>query len=541
MRTFKKKSFFYLHIRSLIKVEPMINTKIKELYNPQSMGYAKISREKLRSFAKGNLNLTKNATNLILGMSKYVDSTSRIVISLEQLSRELNMQRKTFNHVIALAKFNGLIYKKNGAYYSNFHVITTGENSTMDYISPLDEFSSATFLNMTLNQQRLLSYILTSSLPGTLQTYNIVKLYNNKMKKKRLSKEEDSGLDIFPTLKDLLKNLAVLIKNDQVEVILRNGSIPTFKLTGATKGNIEETLLNHFGFSETGKTSRINYLSFGNELIGIKISKRLCNQNSKVIASEYELEQFALSQNFSAYNLGVEQMNYLIGIKNTLIRFAGETGAEIYRRVIKKFFKEKKELIVSYAEKDKATNYFVDYYLLPEICSILKDAALHQNIMSSVKTNFKEILTNGYILPVKDVCSLLAFYIHKGSDNHLLQLDKEIFKRAIQINKFTDNNWVTFNNKINQIKYDFKLLTVSLQMTIADKNQLLYVLADNHLLTQQDKIEEILKKLQNKESVVDDHDIRYEIELNKLESRTHQLSSPNEIVREFKDIFLKNL
>lgn len=518
-------------------MDSLIKTNINKLSKPQRMGYAKISREKLRSFSKGNLNLTKNAANLILGMSKYVDSTSRIVISLERLSRELNMQRKTFNHVLSLAKFNGLIYKKNGAYYSNFHVITAGESSTMDYINPLDEFSSATFLNMTLNQQRLLGYILTSSMPGTPQTYNIVKLYNNKMKKTRLSKGEDSGLDIFPTLKDFLINLAVLVKNDQVEVILKNSSNLSVILDGDSKGDIEQVLLYHFGFSKTGKTTRINYTTFGNELIDIRISNRLCSQNSKVIASEYELEQFALAQNFSVYNLGAEQMNYLIGVKNELIRFAGETGAEIYRKVIKRFFMEKKELIISYAEKQKATNYFVDYYLLPEVRSILKDAALHQNIMSSVSTNFKEILTNGYILPIKDVSRLLAFYIHKGSDNHVMQLDKEFFQRAIHTNTFPDTSWVHFNERANQIKSDFKLMTISLDMPIADRKQLVYALADNRLLTQKDKIEDILKKLVNKETV---DDICHELESEKLKNQKYHLFSPDKTLMEFKNYIFKN-
>ena len=519
-------------------MDSAIKTKINEFNKLKKIGYAKISREKLRSFSKGNLNLTRNATNLILGMSKYVDSTSRIVISLEKLSRELNMQRKTFDHVISLAKYHKLIYKKNGAYYSNFHIITTGEGSTMDYIRPLDEFSSATFLNMTLNQQRLLSYILTSSLPGTLQTYNIVKLYKNKMKKSRLSKDDDCGLDIFPTLKDFLLNLSVLVINDQVEVTLRSNCKGSTRLNGESKENIEEVLLNHFGFSITGKTSRVSYATFGNELIDIRISNRLCNQNPKVIASEYELEQFALANNFSAYNLGLEQMNFLIGVKNELIRFAGETGAEIYRKVIKKFFLEKKELIVSYAEKQKATNYFVDYYLLPEIRAILKDAALHQNIMSSVKTNFKEILTNGYILPIRDVCSLLAFYIHKGSDNHLLQLDKEFFQRAIHTNTFTDNTWVQFNEKANKIKYDFNLLTASLQMPITERNQLIYVLADNHLITQVEKIKEILKKIDNNESV---DDIFNQMESEDVENSEYHLFSPEDILNEFKTSIYKNL
>ena len=183
------------------------------------------------------------------------------------------------------------------------------------------------------------------------------------------------------------------------------------------------------------------------KLIEVRISKRLCSQNTKVIASEYELDQFALIHNFIAYNFPQEQRNYLFGVKNELFKLAGETGVLIYRRIIQKYFAKKNELVISHANKDKATNYFVDFFLLPEIGKILSDAALHQNIMQSITTNFKEILTNGYILPIKDILGLVGFYTKKASDNHIMQLEGEFIKQAISITKFSNSGWVDFNTK----------------------------------------------------------------------------------------------
>src|SRR5690606_38314762 len=98
-----------------------------------------------------------------------------------------------------------------------------------------------------------------------------------------------------------------------------------------------------------------------------------------------------------------------------------------------------KEMILTYAEQEKATNYYVDYYLLPEIRSILSDASLHQNIMKSGSSKFTEILTNGYILPINSITSLVAFYVHKGSsyDNELALLDKDLVRRSIDKNILT--------------------------------------------------------------------------------------------------------
>lgn len=499
MKSFKKLFLVKEKREYELMLAAKLNQKIDKIHSSKKLGYAKISREKLRDFSTGKLSINKNTMNLLLAMSVYVDSTSRVVIDLEKLSRQLHMQRRTFQNAMREAKFHKLLYKKDGSYYSNFHLVTSGDSTTYNYISPLDEFTSASFLNLTLNQQRLLSYILTSSLMGSLQTYNIVKLYKNKVKNKKLEKDEDRGLDIFPNLKDLLVNLSVLINLDQIEVKLFYKRQGFFILNSSYKGNIEKTLLAHFGFSAKGKKgSRISYDTFDNEKIQVRTSKRL-DKKVKVVATEYELEQMALMNNFSVRDFGEEQLNYFIGVKNELMLSAGSFGADIFRKVAKKYFAERKEMILMDAAKGKATNYFVDYYLLPEISAILSDAALHQNIMRSENTIFQEILTNGYILPLKHVCSLIKFFMQKGSDNHLLKLDKDLFQRAINTSRFIGDEWSQLNSKLEHIKYKFNLSISHFDLSIGETKDLLYRCAEKNL--KHEDLLEILASVDRKDSL----------------------------------------
>ena len=471
---------------------------IENIHKSKKVGYAKISVKKLRSFSNGERALNKSTIDLLLAMSKYVDSTSRVVISLDELAWKLHMQKRTLDAALTEARVHRLLYKKDGAYYSNFHITTSGEGSKMEYIRPLDEFTSPEFLNLTLNQQRLLGYFLTSSMLGTKQTYNIVKLYKNKLKKKKFAQNGDNGLDIFPTFKEFLKALAILINNDQIEVKLKSETFSVIKLTSTNQVDVEKTLFHHFGIAEEGKKQRISNKSVNHELIEVRISKRLCNQKPLVIASEYELDQFALIHNFSTYNLDEEQRNYLIGVKNELIQFAGDTGAMIYRKVIKRYFAENAGLVLSHAMKGKAVNYLVDFYLLPEIRSILSDAALHQNIMRNAKTNFKEILTNGIILPIEDVCSLVAYYSYKGSDNHLLQLDKDLFQHAINSSTFSRDSWVHFNNMRDNAIETFNELLKPIELSETDRREFMYECAERNLLTQKDKLLVLVERIKPK-------------------------------------------
>lgn len=505
----------------------------KDLSSSKGLGYAKISRDKLRNIAKAKIDLTRSAIDLLLAMSRYVDSTSRIVIDLDMLSRKMNMQRKTFKHVMSQLLYKKLIYRKDGAYYSNFHTISKGNKSSFEYINPQEEFTSPTFLNLTLNQKRLLSYFLTSSMLGSTQIYNVVKLYRNKLKENSIT-EKQSGLDIFPTLKELLENLSVLINNDQVVVQLTNG--PTkIELSKDCGLDIKETLLSYFGFSEEKNRSRTTVLNTYNEIIKVKISNRICNTKENVIASEYELDQFAMANNFSAYDLGIKQMKFLIGVKNDLIKFAGDTGASIYRRTIQKYFSEKKEMILTYAEEEKATNYYVDYYLLPEIRSILSDAALHQNIMSSGSSKFTEILTNGYILPINSITSLVAFYVHKGSknENELALLDKDLVRRAINKTNLTSKPWMEYKEKVSEIKYNFRLLTTVLPYAM--QNELFDYCLDNSLLTQENKIKDIVRILEEKSSDKSLDDIENKFKFAGAYAEAQQINSSSEVDR-FKEL-----
>ena len=479
------------------------------LKNDIKIGYAKPSKKHMFSFAKGDLPLNGSTMKFLLAMSKYIDSTNRIVIDVNILARKLHIQRKTLHGILREAKYYKLIYLKDGFYYSNFHVVTKGNSTEMEYIRLLDEYTSPVFLNYTLNLQRLLCYFLAASPMGTQQTYNIVQLYNNKMKMKKHrgidTVKKTGGLDIFPTFKDLLNGLSVLVENDQIELKLINKATGhNIKLNSSNK-NTKDILFAHFNMTEDKRKNRITNDVLYNELIQVKISKRLCQQNCKVIATEYEIEEMALANNFSFFDMPETQRNYLIGIKNSLMGFCPQSGATLFRKTLLNYFSEKGPLVLYHAQKEKAVNYFVDFYLLPEVRNILTGAALHQNIMATQLRDikFNEILTAGYIVSLGDICGFIKFYSKYGSTGDMYLLHSNLRKHFINTSTFKHEGWSKFNEKLDlQVEPIINTCKTVFKEDVRSLDTYLTKLAESGVMSNKEKLEKELDRLLNIEPII---------------------------------------
>ncbi len=401
------------------------------------VGRAKPDRKLLQQFAMKQLNINPSTMKLLLAISPYVDIDGQVVISLDKIRRELNMQKKTFNHVLKEAKFNQLLVIKEGAYYSNFHIQATGQGGEMSYVKIYDVFTSPGFLSYSLNEQRLFTFTLTRSIkPTQWQTYNIVQLYTNRKNNKT------NGLHIFPTFRELGNALIKLIKNDHIEVKLvpNKSNIGDSIILNSNTKAIEKQFFDFFGKSpnedKAKEYSRFTLKDIDNQLIRIRVTNSVTSNERKVVASEYELDVLARENYFLASDINSEQKGYMIGYKNELYQVAGETGIKIYRNSLKKFIQDHGFSILTFSDNQKAANNFMNFYILKEIQNLLSGVALHQNILRDSQIKFPELLSNGYIVPVNVIGPLLTFFLKYGSSNHIIRLDRALFSHEINYSTF---------------------------------------------------------------------------------------------------------
>lgn len=491
-----------------------------ELNNTLDFGRAKIDRAMLQKFSTRQLDINKTTNNLMLALSPYIDLDNRVVVDFTKIRRELKVQKKTFDASIREALSKKLLFKKDGYFYSNYHLQTSGEGGVMTYVKNYDVFTSAEYLNYTKNEQRLFNFILTrSNRPLQWQTYNIVDLFLNKQKQAK------RGLDIFPTFRQLGNALITLIKNGHIEVNLldqSNGN-NTYFLTKETKA-IHAKFFGFFGMVEKQeqglkKIKRLSKENIDNQLIRVRLTRLVTDNIRTLEASERELDTIARANFFMANDINSTQRNFIIGYKNKLFEVAGETGLEIYRKTLRRFLEVSSNSVIDYANEGKAANHFMNFYILPEIRNILVGAALHQNILqSSGEPKFKELLCGGYILPTKHIPSLILFYTRYGSDNHLMDMDRALFQHAIDYTQFKLGNteWNVLANRTKTVLTENAIYFPELYKDKENFRKLIHLCAREGILLDLEKIKklsQISKRLPLKES--ENKLIKAQLNLNK--------------------------
>lgn len=97
------------------------------------------------SFGKGELPISASTMNLMMFVSPYVDLDGRIVLEMDEIRQRLFVQHKTFYHALHQALEHRLLYKRDGFYYSNFHIHTTGDSGKAEYLKLLKVYTSQRF------------------------------------------------------------------------------------------------------------------------------------------------------------------------------------------------------------------------------------------------------------------------------------------------------------------------------------------------------------------------------------------------------------
>lgn len=376
-----------------------------------SIHTAKLDRELLRDFVRKNLDISKTAFNLILHLTPYVDRDGRIHLDKAIKANtyyDRQSIKKAFNELCETT-YNDkkLISYEDGYYVSNFHVATSGK---LTYLKHLPIFNSPEFLNLTLNQTRLLMYIATNNVRNQYTAVAIENLYKNTLH------DPEYGLNIYHSSKSMRDDLFYLIDMGFVHVRLHGEDSELDKTDSTYKKHF-----NDYCEFKNEKKARTSKYKKNNHVIGLKVNPALFEKDAIANeASKAEIRLLCDRYHMFHEDLKPETFNYITGKKNEMIELFGEAGFSLYRNALEKYFKEKHEFIVYYDQLKKAANHFTDFYLLEEIKMVIL-AALKFELGSR-----GELTATGYPISEVHIPSLVRYFIANSSDEHKVLIDQDI-------------------------------------------------------------------------------------------------------------------
>lgn len=314
------------------------------------------------SFGKGELPISASTMNLMMFVSPYVDLDGRIILDMAEVRQRLFVQHKTFHHALYQALEYGLIYEKEGYYYSNFHIHSTGDSEKAEYLKLLEVYTSPTLLNYSLNKKRLFYYFASVTTLGVWQRISIENMYKNELRHK------EHGVKYFSSFKEMADSLLTLIQDGLLEVKLL--SLGGMVLDSSTPC-LEDKFNAFFNVPKGVRKPRISSTVISDQVISVRVSPNLITEKEmEVIASQTELHELAESYMLDWTELRSDTINFIIGCKNDLYHHMGDTGVSIYRKALHAYISEFGPDILYYdLEEKKATTFFVDLYLIPAIRS----------------------------------------------------------------------------------------------------------------------------------------------------------------------------
>lgn len=480
---------------------------------------AKPSYKIIKSFALGKLDISGSTMDFMMYLSPYIDQDCRVNIPLEQAKYALDFQRSTLERAINEALVFNLLVKKGEKYYSRFHILTDGSSHNREYVQLLEVFTSAAVRNLTLREKRLFYYLVVSKNIGTWHSVHVEQLYRNALKK-------DAGVDYFFAFKEVADALVTLVSSGLIELELtpfRNGkpSGTEISLKKDSSGNldsktekefIEANMKMFFEYSteQNERKKRTSLRKSSDRVIQMRIAPIHLNKLILVDASKEEFVQ-AANENAIAWNkIKSDDVNYIIGFKNELFVEVGETGLQIYRKCLNKYLKKEAMNILHYAEQEKMADYFMDFYILPEIKSILVDAAKQQQHMQRALIRDPHvpwefiIRKNTYRLQKTDTENLLKYFNRRASEDHKVLLDADLYNNGVLKNDI-QLNLEQWDNHFAEVKTIFRSRRVMLErdqegfepirMTDREWRDFMYESAKKGLLKQKKKFWHLLEEV----------------------------------------------
>ena len=451
--------------------------------------YAKPRHELVSDFARGKLKISGSTMDLLMYVSPYVDIDGRVVIPLQKARRALKMQPKTLTLAIHQSLAKGLLYKKDGYFYSRFHVNVNKSVSKMVYLKLLQEYSSPSLLKYSLKLKRLFYYFASFTRVGQNQKVTIENLYRNELHSNKY------GISYFETFKELAKAMLTLIKNDQIQVTLIQDEVSNIGtlLTHDTP-ELEKTFYAFFGKDENSN-ERTSAIKSEKHKIKVRLTDRVINNELDVIASETEFHQFADIHGICWEDIKMKTKNILFGYKSKLYNRFGITGLSIYRKSIQSYLKDNVESVLYHDLNEKTANYIMDFYILNEIKDIIIGAAHHPNVLTG-HTKSSQILCNEYLINTTDIQEYLQYYMKNGSTNHLIQLHDLFDKENITYTAFYASSpiWKKFDEDVLTV-YSARYSEFEDVMNFSEWKSYVRELANRGLVASKKAFEDEIKQL----------------------------------------------
>ncbi|WP_332634728.1 hypothetical protein [Halalkalibacter flavus] len=462
---------------------------------------AKLDRELLRAIAKKEIVMSKTAINLIFHLLPYVDHDGRIHLDKELVKKQMYCERRSFRR--ALDELCEITYRgkklltfENGYYVSSFHVSTKGADS---YLKHLPIFTSPEFLELTLNQTRLFLYVATLNVWNQDTKVAIENLYKNTLHNDKF------GMPVYHSYQDMVEDLFYLIDNGFVSARLPGETSEIDK----NNSNYKELFNQMCGFVNNKKKRTSKYKK-NNHVIGLKVATETFQQKAiSNKASETEIRLLAEKHHMFHEDMKQDTFHMFTGKKKSLMQQFDEAGLNIYRASLEKYFAEKHENIVYYDLKNKAVNYFVDFYLLEEIKKV---------ILSALKFETKKIrgeeFTSKYSFKEGHIYGLVNLFIADSSEEHKVLIDQDIqlIQEAHEVmsSRTAKAPWTDLSDSITAafVKHTYTVKgmfeeeckkngidNADILFEKIDEKELIVSLASNSLLSQQKKADEEAQKL----------------------------------------------
>lgn len=468
---------------------------------------AKLSKVKLAQFGRGDL-LNASTIDLLVYITPFVDLDGMVSLSLEDIRYGLQMRKDTFTFALSEAIQLGYLIRSGTTLYSRFHIFSNGSssNGSYDYVPSFPILTNAVVRNLPLNLKRLFYYFLTAKMPGTPHRIIMENLYRNKLH------STNSGITYFGTFREAADAIIKLIDFGLINVEINGSNQQKIFLTKELL-SVKEDFYCFFNVplykdnqEPRSRKQRTSKEKMKRCVLKVTIPKTLVQKPLAVKASETELNLLLKKHHIPEDEVKILTKNIFISYKNNLYSKLGTLGLTIYRKALSAYLDSKNEVFIYNDLKEKAANYFMDFYLLPEIQNIIVGLADIRHRLA-VNASYKELMNSkmellckGYKVQIQKETDLLNYFVSHASKQQQLLLADHLNKKGINYIAWshTSTEWKTLvvNNK-TFIKESYVLADLDVnKLSLNEFQRKLVDFAEQGILIQKEKYNLQLKLLQ---------------------------------------------
>ncbi|MFB5089512.1 hypothetical protein PGC35_20395 [Psychrobacillus sp. PGGUH221] len=477
----------------------MIALENLNLPHTYSISTAKLSKVKLAQFGRGDLPVNASTLDLLVYITPFVDLDGMVRLPIEDLRYGLQMREDTFRFAISEAVRFGYLKWSGTTLYSHFHLFTNGFSSkgTYEYVPNLPILTDALVRNLSLKAKRLFYYFLTAKMPGTPHSVIMENLYRNKLH------TSNTGVNYFGTFREAADAVIKLIDSGLINAEITGSNEQSILLTKETI-SVREDFYRFFNvpLDNTNQETFTRKLRTSKErmkrrVLKVTIPKSLVQKSHPVKASETELNLLLNKHHIPADEVKGLTKNIFISYKNNLYSRLGTLGLTIYRKALSAYLESQQEVFLFNDEKEKAANYFMDFYVLPEIQKIIVGLADVRNRLtrdSSYKELMSskiELLCNGYKVQMQKEPMLIDYFVSYSSKQQQLLLDDHLNKMGIDYMLWTQysSGWRTLmENNQTFIKESYIQADLDVnELSIKEFHKKLVEFAEQGILIQKEK------------------------------------------------------